>query len=168
MPKSSFSPILATLYIFKGRLSACTLFIVAGFFYAYTSLATPVASDYMICGSVPPCVSVMDILPLKKCIATGKAGPFFFSSPHKNFCKMLYTEQSPAELQSAISQFFYYNSISASKDELSLCFVTALGSDVALSWSPEQRSNIAFLHRHLITLLDTLNQHVPQSNSKAV
>jgi hypothetical protein len=56
----------------------------AGFFYARTLNNS---------GSVPPCDVLMDSLPLW-CNATGKAEPFFYSSPNINFLKMHYTEKS--------------------------------------------------------------------------
>lgn len=75
--------ILAPSYILKGKSVACHV-IVAGFFYAYT---------LTICGSVPPCKSVIDLLPLR-CKTTGKAEPFFYFSPYINILKMSYTEKN--------------------------------------------------------------------------
>lgn len=46
----------------------------AGFFYAL----------FTICGSVPPCNSVMELLPLW-CKSAGKAEPFFISARNLNF-----------------------------------------------------------------------------------
>jgi len=55
----------------------------AGFFYARTLNNS---------GSVPPCMSIMDILPLR-CKTTGKAGPFFYIGPNINFTEMSYSEK---------------------------------------------------------------------------
>lgn len=85
------SSILAATYILKGESQACHLF-VAGFFCAYV---------FTIRGSVPPCNSVMGLLPLR-CKSTGKAGPFF-SGPKFNVCKMTYTEKELAVSEVSIS-----------------------------------------------------------------
>ena len=70
--------IFAAQYISKGGR---TRLYATGFFYA--RLQT-------ICGSVPPCRALMRRLPLDRCIATGKAEPFFIF--HQN--KQLYAMQS--------------------------------------------------------------------------
>jgi hypothetical protein len=57
----------------------------AGFFYA----------PFKICGSVPPCNSIMELLPLW-CKSTGKAEPFIISACYLNFLKMIYTENKCA------------------------------------------------------------------------
>lgn len=70
-------------YILIGRCLACHI-IVAGFFYART---------LTICGSVPPCNSVMELLPIR-CKTAGKAEPFFNFCPYIKLCKMSYTEKT--------------------------------------------------------------------------
>lgn len=82
-------------YFLLGKLYACRLF-VTGFFYVCT---------LTICGSVPPCKSVMDLLLPKRSNATGKAGPFFISSPYLKFCKMHNTEKNKAPLSKKIGEF---------------------------------------------------------------
>ena len=110
--------ILATSYNFESKLLACYIFIVAGFFYAYTGTAVPLK----ISGSVPPCVSVMDPL-LSKCKTAGQAGPCFYSSLHLIKQVMSYCENETLEKlsgslglsgSSAIKIYFKRNKVTAS------------------------------------------------------
>ena len=74
------SRIFATTYIHRGGSTA----VKGGFF---------LSENYH--GSVPPCNSVMELLPLW-CKSTGKAEPFFIFQPKQNnfFLKMHYTEKN--------------------------------------------------------------------------
>lgn len=73
---------LATRYIFRSGPPACFIYIVAGFFCAYT---------VDLSGSVPPCKPIMGLLShFCGCNATGKAGPFSYSSQHKKTMYMRY------------------------------------------------------------------------------
>ena len=73
--------IFVLLYIFKG---GATRLFPDGCFYALTA---------NIRGSVPPCNSVMGLLPLNRCRATGQAEPFFISATQTFLPVMLYTEK---------------------------------------------------------------------------
>jgi hypothetical protein len=73
-----FAPDLHT----QGRVHARQK--IAGFFYA---------QNLAIFGSVPPCVSVMDSLPLW-CKSTGKAEPFFISANKQSSFVMTYTNNT--------------------------------------------------------------------------
>ena len=72
-------------YILKG---VKRLLFAAGFFYACT---------VKIYGFVPPCNSIMELLPLR-CKTTGKAEPFFIPAYNKqNLSVMSYTEKKRLE-----------------------------------------------------------------------
>lgn len=142
-------------YILNGKEFTCQLF-VAGFFYVCT---------ITICGLVPPCKSIMGLLPLR-CKTTGQAEPFF-SAYNQNLSVMSYTEKEvctcqacgkPKEqsLNETLNDFFEMYNAKQVKEIQWSGFLAAIGSREMDSWSALDRASLAFLYEKLTGLIAKL------------
>ncbi len=130
---------------------------IAGFFYA---------CNLNIGGSVPPCVSIMDALPLR-CKTAGKAEPFFLAC-NINFSVMSYTENEcsctckscaatkSSNVNEILEELFTAYGPEDISETLWSWFVIAMCSPDFEEWQPNGRLNLANFYEILTGLIKQL------------